>query len=139
MTDLDVFVRLSAALTGFDRLELVGTGQAPAYFDYVTSQSDLIDLQKLWQVARGPLGDAEVERLLADPRLGTIARQINFLWYTGQWKTPFEPGFAASTTFVSPRSYQEGLVWRAALSHPSGAKQPGYGSWALPPEDKGTS
>ena len=135
MTDLDAFVRLSAALTGFERLELLGTGQTGAYFDYVTGRCDLFDLQKLWQTARGPLDDAALEKLLADATLGTIAKQINFLWYTGQWKTPFEPGFAVSTTIVSPGAYQEGLVWRAALTHPSGARQTGYGSWALPPEE----
>ncbi|MFF5336062.1 hypothetical protein [Streptomyces sp. NPDC013181] len=34
---------------------------------------------------------------------------------------------------VSPDAYTEGLLWRAIGAHPSGAKAPGYGSWALPP------
>jgi hypothetical protein len=29
----------------------------------------------------------------------------------------------------------EGLVWDAIGSHPQGAKQPGYASWALPPRN----
>jgi hypothetical protein len=34
---------------------------------------------------------------------------------------------------VSPDAYTEGLLWRAIGAHPSGAKAPGYGSWADPP------
>ncbi|GAA2921231.1 hypothetical protein [Streptomyces enissocaesilis] len=34
---------------------------------------------------------------------------------------------------VSPAAYTEGLLWRAIGAHPSGAKAPGYGSWANPP------
>ncbi|WP_330241882.1 hypothetical protein [Streptomyces sp. NBC_00525] len=34
---------------------------------------------------------------------------------------------------VSPDAYTEGLLWRAIGAHPSGAKAPGYGSWATPP------
>ncbi|WP_330465905.1 hypothetical protein OG547_09875 [Streptomyces longwoodensis] len=34
---------------------------------------------------------------------------------------------------VSPAAYTEGLLWRAIGAHPSGAKAPGYGSWATPP------
>ncbi|MGQ4488536.1 hypothetical protein ACN6LM_006004 [Streptomyces sp. SAS_281] len=34
---------------------------------------------------------------------------------------------------VSPDAYTEGLLWRAIGAHPSGARAPGYGSWATPP------
>ncbi|WP_037853515.1 hypothetical protein [Streptomyces sp. NRRL S-340] len=34
---------------------------------------------------------------------------------------------------VSSDAYTEGLLWRAIGAHPSGAKAPGYGSWATPP------
>ncbi|WP_411075768.1 hypothetical protein [Streptomyces sp. cmx-4-7] len=38
---------------------------------------------------------------------------------------------------VSPDAYTEGLLWRAIGAHPSGAKAPGYGSWASPPVFEG--
>jgi len=132
VTDLDAFVKLSAALTGFDRVELLGTGQAPAYFDWVTRHTDLLTLQALWPIARGPLTEADLQTLLAHAPLGAIARQINFLWYTGQWKDPFMPGFAAPTTVISPAAYEAALVWRAAAAHPMGAQQMGFGSWSTP-------
>ncbi len=34
---------------------------------------------------------------------------------------------------VSPDAYTEGLLWPAIGAHPTGAKAPGYGSWANPP------
>ena len=33
---VDAFLRLSAALTGFDRMELLGTGMVPRYYDELT-------------------------------------------------------------------------------------------------------
>ena len=37
------------------------------------------------------------------------------------------------TRIISAEAYMEGLLWRAAGTHPQGAKQPGYGSWSFPP------
>jgi hypothetical protein len=136
VSDLDAFVRLSAALTGFERVDLLGTGQAPHYFDWVTTRADLATLRKLWDLARGPLTDRVLEKLLADAALGPVAKQINFLWYTGQWKDPFPPEPGTQTTIVSAAAYREGLVWRAAAAHPSGAKQTGFASWATLPGGK---
>ena len=39
----------------------------------------------------------------------------------------------AGTVVVSADAYQAGLAWGLAGAHPQGARQPGYGSWALPP------
>lgn len=47
----------------------------------------------------------------------------------GRQRTP--AGTAAYV--VSAAAYTEGLLWRAIGAHPSGAKAPGYGSWAVPP------
>ena len=37
------------------------------------------------------------------------------------------------STQIDAPSYVQGLMWEAAETHPPGAKQPGYGSWAEPP------
>jgi hypothetical protein len=85
------------------------------------------------------------EQLFEDPDYGPIARNLTALWYTGQWsQLPAEwrnaqGAWANDTTYVvSPSAYVEGLVWKAMGTHPKAAKQPGYGSWALPPTDGGT-
>jgi hypothetical protein len=66
---------------------------------------------------------------------GGLAQYIIFMWYTGQW----EPTVTAQDVNleqvrnISPEAYVQGLVWAAADTHPPGAKQPGYASWAAPP------
>jgi hypothetical protein len=45
------------------------------------------------------------------------------MWYNGNW----------GQNVVSGQAYIQGLIWDAAEAHPPGAKQPGYGSWAIPP------
>ena len=47
----------------------------------------------------------------------------------GRQRTPAR----TASYVVSPAAYTEGLLWRAIGAHPSGAKAPGYGSWAVPP------
>ena len=84
------------------------------------------------------------DQILDDPDLGPIARNVATLWYLGMWnQLPAawrnkHGAWANDVTFVvSPQSYTEGLVWKAIHTHPPAAKQPGYGSWALPPVTTG--
>ena len=78
-----------------------------------------------------------------------VARTLIQLWYNGTWsplsvgwytanaaRIPNPPDLAnlGSTYVVSAQSYIESLVWTAANTHPMGAKQPGFGTWAEPPK-----
>ena len=151
-TPLQQFVELSVMLTGFDSAELHGTGLVPTYYGLIPS---IIGDQMfgsfltrwVYTYERGR-GDEELleqlvnDQIFEDPDFGPIARNLAGLWYTGQWnQLPAEwrnrnGAWANDTTYViSPESYSEGLVWKAIGSHPKAAKQPGYGSWALPPEN----
>jgi hypothetical protein len=85
---------------------------------------------------------ADIDACLADAFLGPIAKNIMRMWYVGNWVAMPDEWwaansseiFAANTTFVvSSQAYKEGLVWKAADTHPMGSKSGGYGSWALPP------
>jgi hypothetical protein len=51
----------------------------------------------------------------------------------GRQRTPAR----TASYVVSAAAYTEGLLWRAIGAHPQGAKAPGYGSWAVPPEIDG--
>lgn len=132
MKGFDAFLRLSAALTGFDEVDLRGTGQAEAYYHWVEKHVAPRTLEMLWERAHAPLSDAEVEALLASAPLGMVCRQINYLWYTAQWQE-IQNGSLLPTVIVSPAAYQEALVWPAMLAHPPGAKQTGFGSWTTLP------
>jgi hypothetical protein len=136
---LQPFLRFSASVTAFSEFDLLGTGQAEAFLETVQDQVGKETLRGLLD-ACGPLGED----------LGLLAKSIIKLWYAGIWYEPEGTGADAAQRgvprqrrpdqdgreapfVVSSAAYAEGLLWRAIGAHPSGAKAPGYGSWALPP------
>lgn len=129
-----LFVKVSAVLTGFDEAALLGTGQARAYFDWVRHARPE-DTSALLREAEKGLDDERVARLLEGAEIGVLARQIAYLWYTAQWRTPWDTG--KQTSIVSPAAFQEGLVWPAMFAHPPAAKQQGFGSWTALPFEEG--
>jgi hypothetical protein len=145
------FVRLSSALTGFSEAEIHGTGIAAEHFGVIPKILDEGYLGRLltrWESIHTRAGDDDgyrneliLSELLGDPTLGPLAHNLAILWYLGMWyQLPaawrqVHGAFALdSTHYVSARAYQESLVWKAALTHPPTAKQPGFGSWAMKPE-----
>jgi hypothetical protein len=114
MDDFDAFLAASARLTGFDPPALLGTGCAEAY----------------WETVRADAPEPAVEALLKGEESPADAAVIE-LWYLGVWRGLM----GTDNRVVSPRAYREGLVWTAIGAHPMGAKQQGYGAWALPPEE----
>jgi hypothetical protein len=150
------FTELSVALTGFDRAELWGTGMVRPYYAALSSIVGEHVVGKLlaeWASLAAQAGTdparlaALIEsRLLEDALLGPVTRNLTTLWYLGLWtQLPFEwsneHGANARdvTHYVSGQAYKEGLVWAAIHVHPQGAKQPGFGSWSLPPTQRGTA
>jgi hypothetical protein len=132
----DVFVELCAELTGFDAAELEATGMVSTYSSLLI---ELVGDQIVGELLQAATVN-DVDVVLRHSCFGPLCRNIIVLWYLGQWdQLPAEwrnahgahPGDA--THIVSALAYTEGLVWPTMGSHPPGAKQPGYGSWALPP------
>ena len=80
----------------------------------------------------GKLSDDDlilISGALEDKYLRPISQQLILMWYTGQWN------FGEPDTYViSKEAYIESFSFRAAGSHPAGAKQPGYGTWQFPPQ-----
>jgi hypothetical protein len=145
------FVALSVAITGYDDAVLWGTGMVESYLAFLIGAiGDQVTGQLLlaWsRVVDAAGGDFQMlERLMrdeifADATLGPVARNLIILWYLGEWQQlPADwrdvhgAHVGDQTCFVSPDAYTQGLVWRAIGAHPQGAKMPGYGSWALPPQ-----
>lgn len=150
---LERFLSLSVILTGFNRTELLGTGQIEEYYQQVVSVVGDAISHELWTIAQDlnkhtgtDLDDLIRRELMASPKFGPIARNIIQLWYWGSWiemleswrnqygTNPPNPQ-QYETRFTSPAAYQEGLIWKAMFTHPQGAKQPGFGSWSKPPLD----
>ena len=156
---LQPFLRFSASVTAFSEFDLLGTGQAEAFLATVQDQAGKETLRGLLE-ACAPLGgepedpaawSSRMERdVFGRDDLGPLAKSIIKLWYAGIWYEPEGTGADAGQRgvprqrrpdqdgreapfVVSSAAYAEGLLWRAIGAHPSGAKAPGYGSWALPP------
>ncbi len=148
MTDrYDDFVSMSVVLTGVGRIALNGTGVGGTYLSFLdrTLVAGLLD-ELLAVFARLPSGadrdHAVGTSVMADPKLGPIARNIIVLWYTGSWlqlpdawRAAFGTSPGDTTHVLSGAAYQAGLQWLVAGAHPAGAAPQGYGSWTRGPAE----
>jgi hypothetical protein len=140
---LQAFVKLSAALTGFSPVILYGTGMAQTYLrkiESVVPELILDDLSDAFSSAEALSSPPDLEAMLDDADLGPVARTVILLWYCGTW-TRLPDGWRArngaaaddTTQVISGAAYQAGLQWTAAGAHPAGARQQGFGAWAVAP------
>jgi len=131
--EYDAFLDLSAAITGFTRIDLLGTGVAGEFLNTLKTEAGepmTNALVSAWNeaVASGkPLKQAVQQAIFDNADLQATARNLIKLWYTGQWGDDV-------TVTVSSEAYKEGLVWKAIHAHPQGAKQQGFGTWSFPPD-----
>ncbi len=152
------FLDFSAAVTGFSRFDLQGTGQASLYFSTIRGIigdeifGELLQtFHTLHQRANSEndpsiLTEGITDEILISGKLGPITRNIIKLWYTAtwyqlspEWREKFGVRQNDNTFIVSPYAYPEGLLWRAIGVNPPGAKAPGYASWSYEPSIKFTS
>lgn len=145
---LNRFLRFSAEMTAFTVFELRGTGEAENYAATVEKivgaalLADLLDAYDRVDATDRAQRQAQLrQHVLGDERLGPVARNIIKLWYVGIWyQLPRAWSQACGvregdvTFTVSPNAYTQGLLWPAVGANPPGARAPGYGSWASPPE-----
>lgn len=136
-----LFLAISARLTGFDAIELEGTGMTQTYFDTLSNNTapDILALFFEETAAILALQDDEAidaairSRLMPDSSYDATAKVVILMWYTGEWYSGIGESTGVNSTQIDGPSYVQGLMWEAAETHPPGAKQPGYGSWAEPP------
>jgi hypothetical protein len=139
------FVDVSAELTGFPRAQLFGTGMSGTYLevlDEILSVGGVDEFLALCTRPADSSGNAGVSGIVEDAGWGPVARNIIILWYCGTWTALPDAwravrGTAPTDTdhVVSAEAYQMGLQWVAAGAHPAGARQQGYGAWAIAPEE----
>jgi hypothetical protein len=140
------FLGLSVTLTGFNRVELLGTGMAARYLGVLEESlsGEVLDglLAAYAHVSSSSVDEtAFSSAILADERLGPVARNLILLWYCGTW-TALPASWQAdhgssdldADRVVSAEAYQQGLQWVVAGAHPMGARQQGYGAWSVPPD-----
>lgn len=142
---LGQFTELSALLTGFGAVDLLGTGMSASYLRAADEAlpAGVLDelLDALTRLEDGAdREDAVGQAILGDAKLGPVARNVILLWYLGawaalpqEWRTAYGSSPLDIDRVVSPEAYQAGLQWAAASAHPAGARQQGFGAWAAAP------
>ena len=132
-SEKDLFLEISVYLTGFDEAELQGTGMVETYYQAVLSNNTKPDIEYFFEMVATLLKENKGNEDAVNKAIGInlmpasayngMAMNIINMWYTGNW----------GNNVVSGQAYIQGLVWDAIEAHPPGAKQPGYGSWSMPP------
>jgi hypothetical protein len=132
------FLEVSSRLTGFGRVALLGTGMTDEYLQALDAVLPAGMLDELLDAGER---DDGVQALLEDARLGPVARNLILLWYCGTWTALPDDWRAAygtspldTTRVQSAEAYLAGLQWVVAGAHPAGARQQGFGAWAVAPE-----
>lgn len=143
--ETELFLEISALLTGFNKTELQGTGMVAAYYNSVANVPQIpnysdgdkanntanvgfffAEVREILERSKSDpdkIADAIASRLMPASAYSGLAQSIILLWYTGSW----------GGNVVAAQSYIQGLMWDVAEAHPPGAKQPGFGSWSIPP------
>lgn len=129
----NTFLDISVFLTGFNKMELLGTGMLETYFNVVMNmnnvalvESFLAESEKILAKNQGnaeKINNEILHKLMPDSLYSGLAKNIITMWYMGNWMN----------TVINPQSYVQGLIWGVAETHPPGAKQPGYASWSTAP------
>ncbi len=146
------FLAISAILTGYDKASLNATGMLDDYANTLDAGIGYQNAKQFLDTATAVLRDpknsgkalekAVMEQLMTHYKYGGICKNIIQMWYTGtwfampaQWQALYGDPTAVplATVTVSPKAYQEGLIWDTIQAHPPGAKQPGFGSWEYDP------
>jgi hypothetical protein len=130
----NTFLDISVFLTGFNKMELLGTGMLETYFNVVMNmnnvalvESFLAESEKILAKNQGnveKINNEILHKLMPDSLYNGLAKNIITMWYMGNWMN----------TVINPQSYVQGLIWGVAETHPPGAKQPGYASWSTAPK-----
>lgn len=136
-----LFLAISSRLTGFEVVDLEGTGMTQTYFDTLAKNTAAEVLDWFFEEAASILAlpdddaiDAAIRsKLMPESSYDATAKAIILMWYTGEWYTNIAQPASIDSTQIDGASYVQGLMWNVAEAHPPGAKQPGYGSWAEAP------
>jgi hypothetical protein len=139
------FLDISVHLTGYKKNELLATGMHETYYYTIMKEADQDNVRAFFKEAQAimdefgknidQMNEEIAKRLFPADKYLELARRIILMWYTGIWTSiVMTNGKPKSTTdMISGETYTEGLIWKTAETHPAGAKQPGWGSWAFPP------
>ncbi|MFK0257919.1 hypothetical protein [Streptomyces sp. NPDC090445] len=137
--EVEDFVDRCVPLTGFPAFDLYATGMAERYLETARLQVGPDRFAEFWAAWTAAASARRGPQDLSPTHL-EVARALTYMWLTGAWPRLAPAAHAAlrremanEEFVVAPEAYVEGLVWRTFHGHPSGAKPPGFGTWAVRP------
>lgn len=148
---MDLFVGLSAVLTGIDATKLAPlfdpVNIKQTYFDYVQGKAEATFNQLLSIFSQNQnqtpavIGDIIFNQ--SGQAIQYLARSIILMWYLGSWYDPAvlqkynsssaPPGPVPSAGVISAAAYTQGWVWSVAQAHPMGYSNFTFGAWSTDP------
>jgi Membrane bound FAD containing D-sorbitol dehydrogenase len=160
--DMDLFVRLSSALTGIPATKLApGSDPVNVKREYLTRANERCPaaLENLLRLARKnrdapdriidalKFDDDDKNKTPSDVEAKYLARSIVLMWYLGAWYEPDElkalrkdlpkdPTRVPKFEVVSPKAYTQAWALRVAQAHPMGFSEMQFGYWTRPPNPR---
>jgi len=142
MSDMDLFVGLSSALTGIAEDNLAPSVDPvdikQAYFDQAKTDPNFAQLLQIYNTnkTKPPAEVANIILNQSGDAICYLGRAIMLEWYLGSWyepsvlmkKEPFAP-----FKVISSAAYTQGWAWRVAQAHPMGYSEWTFGYWSSPP------
>jgi len=156
---MDLFVGLSALLTGIDKTKLSPpldpNNIKQVFYDYANAQDSaaLAQLLGIYAscLAQPGITDAMVAKAVFEDSGDTmcyLARAIMLAWYLGSWYAPgdlqaYHANYAAqpplqalpplSGPVIAAAAYTQGWAWNIAQAHPMGYSTFTFGYWGKQP------
>jgi hypothetical protein len=146
MDDTDLFLELSALVTGVYRIvldpedKLLARPMAAQYARLLKAShpAGLPNLVEAYRAIRTASPQAQLDDQLLAQLQATqafkdhefVARQIVNIWFFSQYKD--SP--AKTAPFLDGGFYERGLAWREIKAHPIGFSRQPYGYWSRNPE-----
>jgi hypothetical protein len=134
MAEIDQFIAVSKALTGFDALD---ANLAAAYLQrlktvYGAGLTALLD-------AASQVNNGDYAPIIANPTLRPLAAQVVAVWFTGEFA-----GLPTTDNQGKPKNgkpntptrdqFNSGLLWDVIRAHPPAHSTQDYGYWTKPPQ-----
>src|SRR5262249_5702417 len=148
---IDLFVGLSAVLTGVDSSKLAPlldpVDIKQTYFNFVQGKEPIAFTQLLgiFQQNQGqdPATIANIIFNQSGAAIKSLARSIILMWYLGSWYEPATlqkynspnppPPPVPSAGVISADAYTQGWAWNVAQAHPMGYSNFTFGAWSEDP------
>jgi hypothetical protein len=130
--DEQTFFDLSVALTGETDLDRALVGDHLGRLARLQPPANLAPLAPVWSDIVAQPEDERTQlitsRIMDDPQLAPLAKQIILLWYVGD-PVPDNPAGGRTSA-----QYFGGILWRIARAHPPALSGGYFGHWTYRPD-----